>query len=260
MSEFVIDPETIVPFWLPLFLALSTSQFEVFADTLEFPIEFSDELRAIAKEFSLLLLSYMDVATPEVPPTISINSGAEANDRYLQLWNYTFSQLASKGYADSLYHWAQQCAHKHEQFKDRMDLPTDWDILLIYWAKESTDMEFAHLELSQSTIDALQLIVLRHHIRYQELYIQVAKMERWGTGNDWEDFVIRREAIGSWLINEAFFNLQLSQWKVLFAHLSDEEVQTLNEWGYKHMKSQSSKDRFFSIVDLPKELSDPSRP
>jgi hypothetical protein len=58
--DYPIDnSDQIIDYWLRLFEALSTKQFEKFSKRLEFPINFSYELREISKEFSLSVLSYL---------------------------------------------------------------------------------------------------------------------------------------------------------------------------------------------------------
>lgn len=253
MNDYTPESESDMFFWLSVFLALSLEHFEEFAETLHFPIEVSPDLQAIAKDFSLLAFSYLGSWLPEMPPAIPDDAFPDITDPRIRIWKYTFSSLSSKGYAEPILQWINELNQYHAQFSDKLGDPSEWDLLLVPWAKKPDDNEYSPLALSQSTINTIQLIVLRHYIKFQYFQIRDFKIKHWLKEDSWEHFAVKMRLAHAWLLNEVWFYLSLSQWIEILSQLTDIDIQILDAWGQKNMR----KDRgnpVFSIRDLANEL------
>jgi hypothetical protein len=249
MDYQIQSSDQIIDNWVPLFRALSLKQFEDFSVRLDFPILVSAELREIAKAFSLSVLTYSQRITPDasfIPMFVQSDV-----DPLIQIWNNTFSQLKSIGYADSIFSWGQGV---HRLSSDPyLSAPSEWDIFLTDWALDPNDPKWISLELPARTIAKLQSTLIQYEFHYQDMRFGIKKAEE-KPSDPWETYAFGTLYIGTWLHKVGDVVIRLKKWSAILRELSPEESDVFDRWGHDTFALHHVKN-YFSVTEFAQRLS-----
>jgi hypothetical protein len=249
--EYAIDnPDKVIDHWLRVFEVISIDQFKNFTDLLGFTTNITLELQEISKQFTLSILNYLGIDIPEPPSSVLYDELKEI-DPVIQIWMNIISQLKLLGYANDVYLWGQNISKKVYQLESRTFI-TEWDILLRDWVQSTSDSAFSPLSLPYDVIIKLQLIIKQCEINRQKLKFQVQQTEENPT-DGWEEYALKKLGIGSWIYNNALYQIQLSQWKNIFSTLSKQDLATFDEWGYQNFGPYNEKN-YFSLLQFANEI------
>lgn len=250
--DYTIDnPDQIIDHWLHMFEALSVKQFEKFSDLLEFPIQFSDDIQKIAKDFSLAVQSYLGKSIPGYALAPRSVEPTEI-DPLIQIWTDTFSQLKLSGYADAVYLWGQKLNQIKQWENNLPNVMSDWDILLIDWAHDSTSNKLPILDLPFKTGAKLQLLITQYEQLALNQRFEIGKMKD-EVKESWEKYAFKNLGVAAWISNTARYFIQLSKWKAIISFLSAQELEILDAWG-SGIFSNVDVENHFSLIQFAREL------
>jgi hypothetical protein len=170
----------------------------------------------------------------------------------IQIWLNTFSRLKSLGKADDIYRWGQQIYPIATHKAGRISSMTEWDILLIDWAHNPSDIQLTPLDLPHKVIGKLQLVITQHEMYSQEIRFELKKTPEKLT-DMWDKYLFTTLGIGSWINIIAQAKIQLSKWKAIISTLSAEELEVLDRWGYQNFTNHKAKN-YFSLIQLASDI------
>ena len=165
MSDYQIDSDEIIEFWLAAFEAMSSDWIETFAEALEFPVKKSKELVRIARDCVIASQNSLGESTPENASYEFTVSASDDGDSLVDIWKQIFSRLEAIGHAATIYEWGQKHYRQQIRFSLKLDFSSDWDVLLIHWARKPQN--YPELDLPSDMTGAVRLIILRHFITHQ---------------------------------------------------------------------------------------------
>jgi hypothetical protein len=243
------NSDQIIDHWIRVFEALSLEHFENFSSTLEFTTPVSNELKETAKAFSLSVLKYLGRNTPqELDTPLFIHSEV---DPLIQIWNNTFSQLKSIGYAEAVYSWGQKTYRLSTD--PRLSSISDWDILLTDWALDSNDPKWMPIQLSFGTIAKLQSIIMQYEAYAQQMRFDIKQIQE-EPYDAWEEYSFNTLQILAWLNIIGQSEIRFAKWSTIFLTLSFEELRILDRWGYDTFTNHDIKN-YFSLAEFSNNLS-----
>jgi hypothetical protein len=260
--QFEIHPSSISLYnWGATFSCLSTQQFRLIFDYLDFPIEPSDELRHLARDFSIFYYANIDRKRRELPE-INLLEGVLPSDTWKDrieiLFTNTFKHLDSMNYAEKIYQWEvhtsdyypvlyreplnalcnflrvwavfewlkQPISSEHELYS------SDWNRVIAKWSPiyaQNVKEEVTPMPLSTETCTKLQTIVLQQETRHM-LFGAALDQIKSSPKTEWEEFAFDK----IWIGLEANFRINLQEWKMIAATLSHEEIDLLEQWPLQH--------------------------
>jgi hypothetical protein len=247
--------------WSKTFSCLSTQQFGLVYDYLDFPIRPSDELRQLARDFSIAFYANINRKRPELPG-INLLEGVSPFDtwenRIKALFTNTFNRLENMGYAKMIYQWETLTSDYYgwsnqQSLNDFCRLIRVWTVF--EWLKQPISSEhelyssdwnrtitrlapiyapnenwkIVPMNISTETSTKLQIIVIQHETRHM-LFSGTLNQIELSPKSDWEEFAFDR----IWTGLEGNFHINLQEWKKIAATLSDDDISLLEQWALQH--------------------------
>lgn len=232
MTPKLTNSDDIIDIWLLFFEALSVSQFNWIIDDLKFPFEVPEDLRSLAQDFVIAYHQYLQKPMLFESSIILYQPNSHP-DPLLGIGQNMFSQLQERGYATDILNWINQYHYKLFIGKEIPEPTSHWDSLLEDWAYTSKISDFSPLDLSEKTTSSLQLLILRSIICQYELRFDIDHMKKSDSKNQWEQYMFDTLYIGTWFSLQTRILIHLERWQGIFKLLSDEEIETIEKWGWQ---------------------------
>lgn len=256
--------------WVKLFFTLSIKQFNQVYEILELPIQPTDELRQIAKDFALTYKIFMDgeehrtalahvlsVEAPSQDLLKGIPHDAPLVTKKDALFTNTFARLEQIGYANELYNWSRHTRdfYQHpdvEELALRCSLLRWWATEKWFSTSQSPSCEY-DADLWQQTLTLLQpynrpskqvlpplplpnelleklQCIIFYHEAQDMRLRSITDTFLTAPTSIWENFALRAGGAGTWIPSEGYLKINLREWQMIVNMLSSDEMLTLEEW------------------------------
>lgn len=236
MDYKLTNADEIIDIWLFFFEALSVQQFNWMIDDLKFPFEIPEDLRSLAQDFVIACNQYLKKPISFEPSILLYNPDSHT-DPLLSIWQNMFSHLEKDGYATDILGWVNQYHDRLLRRKFVIQPISHWDCLLEDWANMPDDAGFLPLQLSDHTVTSLQLLILRSLVHQYKLRTNIDRMKHSLSKNQWEQYAFEQLHVHTWFNLQIRFLTHLERWKSVFTLLSDEEIEIIEEWGWRQFKT-----------------------
>ncbi|MEO0594663.1 MAG: hypothetical protein AAF126_00985 [Chloroflexota bacterium] len=236
---------------ISVILALSTRYFAYLQPRLGVNFTYTDQLRLICREFAKQALPTIAISTPEIKVTENDFRQAE----FYTMWKQLFVNLNNQKFADAVCSTIVRLYDEENLFRAKVRSP--WNSLLAYWAldhfEEESDIQLiSSLSLPTDVISEVKILALTNLLweyRQSRRYRDVIE------GDDWDLYVLEKQAIYAWFSNRMRLYRTLSFWIKIFNRLSPEQVTIFDQWGYENiMTNYPNNTTYFSLVELMSKL------
>jgi hypothetical protein len=255
--------------WIYIFRSLSIPQFQEVYAKLNFPVNPTDDLRRLARDFVIAFDIHLGNPITETA-SIDLLHGTSLKDGVRKkaeiLFTNMFSHLERMGYAKAIFDWGKHTSdyYEYENVKQlgswcslllkwavleqvrQPILPKDelysrdWEEVMAKWMPIYTrkppepfkQMRLEQLPLWEDASLTLRATIL--HYEAERLHFEtVLEQILASSKSTWEDFVLRSGGSYIWMKGEAIFRIHLREWKTIVDKLSADEMSILEAWGLK---------------------------
>lgn len=239
LSDEIIDD------WLRIFEVLSMKNALKFQPYLRFPISISSELEVICRDFVTSVLTHIHIPNPG-QPTVSLYDDSSDVDQLIQIWENTLKRLKHIGVDNEIMltrHHIKSISNNPIVTNNKLDL---WYSLFRDWSNNSSDIKFQGLDLSSNVIDGL-LFIYDVSVSKMKTIRQLIDDERRLVSEAWEQFLLEKLSVGSWISNISIDQILIWQWSNIVSMLSKSDLATLDQWGRSLMGNAI---RDFSLLQI----------